>query len=72
MITEVHVSGIFKAIKLIRKRKKHYNSYTCAEMSTLSYFAYLIGPQHKFYTGVDLGGRGCGKGATAPIYVLYF
>ena len=32
VITEVHVSGIFKAIKLIRKRKKHLDSCTCAEM----------------------------------------
>ena len=31
MITEVHVSGIFKAIKLIRKGKKHLDSCTCAE-----------------------------------------
>ena len=30
--TEVHVSGIFKAIKLIRKGKKHLDSCTCTEM----------------------------------------
>ena len=32
VITEVHVSGIFKAIKLIRQRKKHLDSCTCAEI----------------------------------------
>ena len=32
MITEVHVSGIFKAIKLIKIEKKHLDSCACAEM----------------------------------------
>ena len=42
MLTEVQVSGILKAIKLIRRRQKHLDSCTCAEMRAPPFHGYKV------------------------------